>query len=304
MDRQTQQQQGAFRQEAYELLGELETALLELEEAPDDAELIGRVFRAMHTIKGSGAMFGFDEISNFTHEIETAYDMVREGRLAVTKELINLSLAARDQITDMLAASKSGDDIDEVRSEEIVSEFRALMATTALLDITGEKMEASPEETDTFETDTSLTTTYRIRFRPSEDLFSYGTDPLLLLEELGQLGECHMVAHTDGIPLLADMRPDNCYVFWDVILTTNRGVNAIEDVFIFVADTCDISIRIVDAEDDEECQAYKKLGEILVERGDVTPEEISRMLTGQKRIGQLLTEAGGCLTGYGGIRPG
>ena len=150
MDRQTQQQQGAFRQEAYELLGELETALLELEEAPDDAELIGRVFSGHAHHQRVGGRCSVSMRSRISpHEIETAYDMVREGRLAVTKELINLSLAARDQITDMLAASKSGDDIDEVRSEEIVSEFRALMATTALLDITGEKMEASPEENRT-----------------------------------------------------------------------------------------------------------------------------------------------------------
>ena len=48
--------------------------------APDDAELIGKVFRVMHTIKGSGAMFGFDDIAEFTHGIETVYDRVRSGQ--------------------------------------------------------------------------------------------------------------------------------------------------------------------------------------------------------------------------------
>ncbi len=67
----------AFREEAYELLSDLEGSLLELEESPDDAELIGKVFRVMHTIKGSGAMFGFDDIAAFTHEIENVYDRVR-----------------------------------------------------------------------------------------------------------------------------------------------------------------------------------------------------------------------------------
>ena len=67
-------QQEAFREEANELLTELETALLELEENPEDPEIVAQVFRAMHTIKGSGAMFGFDDISSFTHEVETVYD--------------------------------------------------------------------------------------------------------------------------------------------------------------------------------------------------------------------------------------
>lgn len=49
-------QKEIYKEEAYELLAELESSLLELEETPDNKELIGRVFRAMHTIKGSGAM--------------------------------------------------------------------------------------------------------------------------------------------------------------------------------------------------------------------------------------------------------
>jgi len=56
----------AFKEEASELLGELEISLLELEDTPEDSELISRVFRAMHTIKGSGAMFGFTRISELT----------------------------------------------------------------------------------------------------------------------------------------------------------------------------------------------------------------------------------------------
>ena len=65
-----------YREEAGELLAELETSLLELEDNPEDIELIGRVFSAMHTIKGSGAMFGFDDIAAFTHAVETVFDMV------------------------------------------------------------------------------------------------------------------------------------------------------------------------------------------------------------------------------------
>jgi two-component system chemotaxis sensor kinase CheA len=92
----------AFREEACELLQELESALLELEENPEEGELIGRVFRAMHTIKGSGAMFGFTDISGFTHEVETVYDHVRNGMASVDKELIDETLKACDLIRAML----------------------------------------------------------------------------------------------------------------------------------------------------------------------------------------------------------
>ncbi|MBF0647182.1 Hpt domain-containing protein, partial [Desulfuromonas acetoxidans] len=94
--------QNAFKEEAYELLSELEDSLLELEEQPDDHETISKVFRAMHTIKGSGAMFGFTTISEFTHEVETVFDLVRNGELPVTKQLVDLSLKARDHILALL----------------------------------------------------------------------------------------------------------------------------------------------------------------------------------------------------------
>ena len=80
----TDQFKQSFREEAREILVELEAALLELNENPGDLELIGRIFRALHTIKGSGAMFGFEDLAAFTHNLETAFDEVRNGRLAIT----------------------------------------------------------------------------------------------------------------------------------------------------------------------------------------------------------------------------
>jgi two-component system, chemotaxis family, sensor kinase CheA len=116
----------AFKEEAYELLAELESSLLELEETPDDVELIGRVFRAMHTSKGSGAMFGFDDIATFTHEVETIFDMVRNGKLQVTKRLVNLTLEARDLIKGMLDNADGGGGPDVEASFRIISGLREL----------------------------------------------------------------------------------------------------------------------------------------------------------------------------------
>lgn len=116
----------AFREEAYELLGDLETSLLSLEEAPDDMELIQRIFRDMHTIKGSGAMFGFDDIAHFTHEIETIYDKVRDGKMPVSKELINLTLQAKDQIRMMLDTTPHDKAAQEPILQETIQAFKEL----------------------------------------------------------------------------------------------------------------------------------------------------------------------------------
>src|SRR5579863_6885953 len=92
----------SFREEAREILAELESALLELNEGCGDTpEVVSRIFRGLHTIKGSGSMFGFERMAAFTHDLETAFDMVRSGRLEICPELIDLTLAALDQISAM-----------------------------------------------------------------------------------------------------------------------------------------------------------------------------------------------------------
>ena len=91
-----------FLQEAQDLLEHLEQALLDLERTPGDGELIDKAFRALHTIKGSGAMFGFDAVAAFTHHVETAFDQVRKGVISPTRELIALALAAKDQMRALI----------------------------------------------------------------------------------------------------------------------------------------------------------------------------------------------------------
>src|SRR3990167_5569424 len=87
-----------FREESGELLEELETSLLELEKDPADLKIVSRVFRAMHTIKGSGAMFGFDDIAGFTHHVETALDKVRDGSVPVSKNSVAIIAGAKETI--------------------------------------------------------------------------------------------------------------------------------------------------------------------------------------------------------------
>ena len=274
-----------FKEEAYELLSELESSLLQLEESPDDMELIGSVFRAMHTIKGSGAMFGFDDIAKFTHEVETVFDMVRNGALTVTRDLIDLTLAARDQIRNMLDLSDNGNVADETESSGLVASLRNLAQRSSDLKETGDAIPALPEEKEEV--------TYRIRFNPPKDIYLRGINPLLLLEEVRDMGESRIVALVNGIPALDDFNTDYCYTCWDIILTTDRGLNAVRDVFIFIEEDSVLKIDVICTESDlEEETPPKKLGEILTERGDLKPGDLQDILAGQKKLGEKLMEAG------------
>jgi two-component system, chemotaxis family, sensor kinase CheA len=278
-----------YREEASELLAELETSLLELEDTPDDDDLINRVFRAMHTIKGSGAMFGFDEIAAFTHEVETVFDMVRNGKMTVTKQLLDLTLKSRDHILALLNASAGHDDVDRSQGNEIIANLHQLLPQTE----TGPASQTPQNAPAPLEDQPSDESTWRIRFRPNRELLLCGSNPISLLNELRGLGTCHVIAQLDEIPLLDDLVCEQCYIYWDIILTSTRGEDAIRDVFIFVEDDCDIKIELIDSGGliDRE-HGYKKLGYILVERGDLSIEEMQTTLTQQKRFGELLVEQG------------
>ncbi len=236
----------AFQEEARDIVLELESALLELNENSTDKELIGRAFRALHTIKGSGAMFGFDEISAFTHHVENAFDRVRNGKLQATADLISLTLAAVDQIKAMLDEAAGQGHADPSKGEQIL----AKLATLA-----GEPVTAQPKKTTTTADEAMPAPakpggdarSWQIHFGPGADLIRNGTNPLLLLRELRQLGTLKTKAIAAGMPPLAELDPERCYIAWEMTLITAAPVEAIRDVFLFVEDYCELKIEPVAA---------------------------------------------------------
>ncbi|MCG6551723.1 MAG: Hpt domain-containing protein, partial [Candidatus Magnetominusculus sp. LBB02] len=298
MEDQAQYQEG-YREEALELLVALENALMGLEDAPADEGLINLAFRQMHTLKGSGAMFGFAAISSFTHDIETAYDLVRTGKTKVTQELIELTLNAKDEIIRMLRA-----DYDELpqsmkKKDEITKAFRELIESckaagpdgkTAPTDQATPVEKVNPEENVVEELGAGITT-YRIRYKPSANCFLRGTTPLAVIAELISFGKSSVAAHTCDVPFLDEYDPDVCYTRWDILVSTEKDINKIRDVFIFEEDTSEVKIEVIDVSGalDDDIQ-YKKLGEILIERGDLKQEDLDTILGLHKKLGELLVE--------------
>jgi two-component system chemotaxis sensor kinase CheA len=295
----TQNPRTTYIEEATELLAELEGSLLELEDNPEDREIIGRVFRCLHTIKGSGAMFGFDDIAEFTHEVETTFDLIREGKIAVSGEIIGITLSACDHIRSLLESGDNGAAPDKQHGHSLIESLKKL--TAGIADSPPENFPKPADAPADIPSDTpqGLEVTYRIRFRPDQKILATGFNPILLLNELRDLGPCNVVAQTKGIPTLDEIDPEGCYTYWDVVLTTAAGINAVMDLFIFIEDECTLSVDIIDSvEEVVELPPevpppnHKKLGEILVEKGDLQPSDVSGALSAQKPIGQLLVEAG------------
>jgi two-component system chemotaxis sensor kinase CheA len=237
----------AFQDEAREILVDLESTLLELNDQHGNSELVGKAFRSLHTIKGSGSMFGFDRIASFTHNVESAFDEVRQGRMRVTSTLIDLTLAAMDQIKAMLDEASDGIPAENAVAEQILVQLKQLTGgmdrgininVSAATVSQGAKAEATDRSS-------AAPREWRIYFAPGPSLLRNGSDPLLLLEELKHLGECRISANIGAIPTLGALDPERCYMSWDIVLSTAASVEAIRDVFIFVEDCCELIVEPV-----------------------------------------------------------
>lgn len=220
-----------YQQEASEQLSLVEELILALEASPGDKETLNKLFRVFHTIKGSGAMFGFNAIANFTHLIETLLDAVRQGQCHFSKEIADLTLEAKDAISSMLQA----------RTQPAPTQLeRALQERVASL-----SLEAAPTlcPKASVPDSSEQLSLYKIRLELASDVFARGLDPLFLLQELQQLGPCKTQILLQRVPPLEELNPEQCHLAWNLELHTQAGLNAIRDALIFVEDDSHIVIE-------------------------------------------------------------
>lgn len=243
----TDRNQQAFVEEARDLLAGLEESLLDIEHDPHNPELIGRIFRAMHTIKGASSMFGFNAIASFTHDIETAFDSVREGTVEVTPQLISLTLRSRDHISALLDLTESGtqpgsDDI--ANGEALLNQLRALVPQ---VQCRPSRESTTPEVSPVLQAAGQGPVLYRIHFRPPENIYLRGLNPANLLEELAAMGHEEHIVH-GGEDSSRHAQDDLCRSVYDVLLSTDQPAEGIRDVFIFVEEDSEIQIdRLAEA---------------------------------------------------------
>ncbi|MDQ0321475.1 two-component system chemotaxis sensor kinase CheA [Pararhizobium capsulatum DSM 1112] len=227
-----------FRIEAAELLEQIETGLLDLTYRLNDKDQIDAVFRGLHTLKGSGAMFGFDALAAFTHHCETAFDRVRKGEKPATSELVAAVLAAQDH---MRALIENPTDDHGAIGEVLLAQLRqAVEGDAPVAEAMPAVVIAAPAKVVTSAAQHHI---WRIRFSLPLNSMVNGTNPLGLLDELRDLGECRVVANTSAIPSLDVLVPTELYVSWDVTLTTDQPRSAIDDVFIFVLDDMQLEVE-------------------------------------------------------------
>lgn len=234
-----------YFQETEELLADIEQCALALDEGKPAPELVNQLFRAFHTIKGSGAMCGFERVATFTHHVETLLDLARNGAIPVSPRLVELILAAKDQIRVLLAAEQGAGAVDNEECEQLVEALQEFSdAAAGAVEAPGMRPSGNTAPVSTDER------TWTIRFRPNPAFLCNGGNPVALFRDLHKLGACEISADIAAVPALAELRPDQCYLGWNIVLRTSADGNAIRDVFIFVEDESHLEIECMDGVSD------------------------------------------------------
>ncbi len=108
IDSEDQELLDGFLAETTELLGKLDEDLITLEKASDDTELMNRIFRSIHTIKGVSSFLGFDLLVKVTHKTEDVLNRLRKGELAVNPEIMDVILEATSLVKLLVSDIKAG----------------------------------------------------------------------------------------------------------------------------------------------------------------------------------------------------
>ena len=233
-----------FLEEAGDMEDQIEESLLLLENDPSNQEAVNTAFRGFHTIKGGAGMIGFEELQQYTHQVESLLSDVRGGEKSTSPELISALLGSIDCLRSFCKDLEGIESYDQQGVAASLEEIQKLSGTSA--DIGEPQTEADPEptlQTEVSESNESGFSRFLIELRFPEELLQEGGDPLLLLKDLHELGECIVTAHVHSIPQLEILDPSKLYLHWSVLLNTEKSEEDLENVLMFFLEEEGVTIR-------------------------------------------------------------
>jgi two-component system chemotaxis sensor kinase CheA len=234
-----------FFDESAEHLAEMEQIFLAIDPANPDDEDLNAVFRAAHSIKGGAGTFGFPDMTVVTHTLETLLDRVRHREIPLTREMVDIFLQAGDAINMQLAGHRDGGTVDERVVQKVCDQLNAISGDGALSALCLPPV-LSPESSENI-MEASSESTYRIVFTPPSDLFTRMVRMEPIFEELAGMGDFTVTAGIVPHHDFSTYDPTRCRTVWEMTLTTTSPSSEIMEVFMFIADEEEISIKALQA---------------------------------------------------------
>ncbi|HXQ46419.1 MAG TPA: chemotaxis protein CheA, partial [Caulobacteraceae bacterium] len=237
-----------FFHECDEHFADIESGLTALQNGDHDPEVINAVFRAVHSVKGGAGIFELDGLVQFAHRFESALAEVRAGRLEPTPEIVRVFLRAADALSDLVQAARDGQAVDRDRIGPIGEELERIgpsKEAEAFETFDDLDFEPRPIAFKPLAPSSGDARTWRVRFRPFASLYAKGNEPLVLIRELGRLGETVVELDADRVPMLDAFDAEDSYLSWTITLTTTADEAEILEVFEFVEGDCELAVTPV-----------------------------------------------------------
>jgi len=276
-----------FFLECEDLLSELESGLIELNDGGGDKETVNAVFRAVHSIKGGAGAFNLTDLVSFAHTFENVLDDVRSDKLEATPEVLELLLQSSDMLNDLVTAARDDTDWDKNHAETLLDKLKVYSGEDAegSEDTDGTSGDGTMSEDYGFEPmamgfdfgddlpDLSDKTIYEIVFKPQPSLYGNGNSATRLLRNLSQLGDITVQCDLSSLPHFDDLNPEAVYSFWTLTLETEASEDDINEIFEFAIDDCDLIIekKEVDSLSSNEDESFDPLAAFMASEPD-TPQ--------------------------------
>ena len=217
-----------FIDDASDLLSEMEQTLLHLEKSPNDSKLIEDVFRTMHTLKGTAGMYGFDEIGTFTHRMENIYDLIRNGRISVTKDVLNLTFRSVDFLNKALNANET---------ENLTANYQYFydQINKIVAAVDENLFDGYQREIENIEDQIEKEQSWFITIKPDNDLRKRGIKMHVIFDEIAESGQNHIFNRNQ-------QQKGASSKFCEIFLYTQLSKADIEDILMFVQDISEIHL--------------------------------------------------------------
>lgn len=242
--------------ECAELLSDVEAQLSELSSGSSDPEVLHAIFRAVHSIKAGAGAFKFTKLAEFSHEYEALLDRMRDGRIDVTEQGVELLFRASDVLSAMVEAAENEAQLEDDFGKQLLDEILVIVRGEDGAKAAAPQTETATQEENTTEQDTSEKT-YHISFAPKAELFKHANEPLLIVREMKTLGDVTAVPDLEKLPPLSKMDGEEAYISWKFTLVSSCSMADVEEVFEFVTEDCDLEIIVEKDSVSEEVQAEK-----------------------------------------------
>ncbi|WP_428024820.1 chemotaxis protein CheA [Arcobacter sp.] len=264
----------AFRDESIDLLERMESSLVDIREGNIDDESINSIFRAAHTIKGTAGMYHLDYIVSFTHVAENLLDDVRNEKIELTSEIIELLFECKDYMEELVLFAfdnQNGElppkEMNEV-AEELIKRLSTYLTAEAVSDI---------QKVDNSESSNNSMNEWKITIAYHLEMYEQGFDPYNFIRFLSTRGEI-LFNKTDlsKIPSLKNIDPTKCYLHSEIIYKTTMNKDEILDVFEFIEEDSTIKVESLEVPSIEE---------------ETSNENVIKKLTQSKKDSKLINSS-------------